>query len=130
MLFLSIDVPHLDDEVRDITYLSSERHMKCDSDTAAVDARIVAIGQAPYIVYAQHLEYILDAHTRLHVRAVCESLSVGYFGKRHDSVIAQRVVAMRKMSPESLERKHLAQFELFEPRHIIEYCAVCPIGQV
>lgn len=81
--------------------------MKGNAETGTVCTGGVEVGEAPDVVYAQNLEYIVDAGTDLHIRSASEYAYVCIFREAEERMVVSRIVAFAKSSPEALKIHNL-----------------------
>ena len=93
---------------------------------------------APNIVYSQTFEYIVDTGRQLYIRSAgdikrAHAIAIVTPGILRESKhwgIHVRIVSVGKTTPERTGRKYFAKLKFLHQRYIVEYGAVCPVGEV
>ena len=59
--------------------------MEGDADAVAVAGGVLAVGEAPHVVDAQHGEDVVEAHAHLDVGFACQGLAGGVGGEEENA---------------------------------------------
>ena len=68
--------------------------MQCYPDTTFIGARTVAISKPPYIIDAQNLEYVVNAHACFHIGHIRRSFRTANLGETENGAVGSRITTM------------------------------------
>ena len=103
--------------------------MESYAQARAVNSGDISVGQAPYIIYTQAFQKVVDAGADFHVRTAMHRSGKRFGREKQQGMLSANIffpyfigrIVFGSQPPEpSAEGNHLAQFQFLQQRNIVE----------